>query len=46
VSFLDHATQEGFLKPGHRALLLVDSDPAALLDALHAAANAESDSPA
>jgi uncharacterized protein (TIGR00730 family) len=45
VSFLDHATHEGFLKPGHRALLLVDADPASLLDALHVAANAESDSP-
>lgn len=32
VSFLDHATQEGLLAPARRALLLVERDPARLLD--------------
>jgi hypothetical protein len=32
VSFLDHATDEGFVKPAHRALLLVEDDINALLD--------------
>lgn len=31
LSFLDHAVGEGFLKPQHRALLQVDTDPQALL---------------
>ena len=34
VSFLDRATAEGFIKPKHRGLLHVSSDPLALLDAL------------
>ena len=32
-AFLDHATVEGFIRPQHRGLLLVDEDPGALLDA-------------
>ncbi len=32
TTFLDHATQEQFLKPPHRSLLVVESDPDALLD--------------
>jgi len=32
VAFLDHARDEGFLRPEHRALVLVERDPAALLD--------------
>jgi uncharacterized protein (TIGR00730 family) len=38
VAFLDRATAEGFVKPQHRALLRADDRPAALLDALQAAA--------
>jgi len=34
VSFLDHATAEGFVQPRHRAMLLVASDPEHLLDRL------------
>ena len=34
VSFLDRATAEGFIKPKHRGLLHVSSDPLALLDTL------------
>jgi uncharacterized protein (TIGR00730 family) len=34
AAFLDHAVAEGFLRPDHRALLLVDRDPEALLDAM------------
>lgn len=30
--FLDHATQEQFLKPQHRAVLIVEQEPVALLD--------------
>jgi len=44
IAFLDHAVQEGFIKAKHRALLVVDEDPATLLDALHAAASARGDS--
>jgi hypothetical protein len=36
VTFLDHATAEGFLRPEHRAFLLVGSDPETLLDAMEA----------
>lgn len=36
VSFLDHAVQEQFLRPQHRALLVVEQEPDALLDALGA----------
>jgi uncharacterized protein (TIGR00730 family) len=32
IRFLDHAVAEGFVRGAHRDLLLVDSDPAALLD--------------
>jgi uncharacterized protein (TIGR00730 family) len=34
VAFLDHAAAEGFLRPEHRALLLVDRDPDRLIDRL------------
>lgn len=34
VSFLDHAVAEGFLKPVHRGMVLVESESEALLDAL------------
>lgn len=30
-AFLDHMTAEGFLKPRHREMVMVDSDPALLL---------------
>ncbi|HYE97214.1 MAG TPA: TIGR00730 family Rossman fold protein [Rubricoccaceae bacterium] len=36
AGFLDHAVQEGFLKPEHRALLLVEETPEALLARLRA----------
>lgn len=32
TNFLDHATAEEFLKPPHRALLIVEQQPEALLD--------------
>jgi uncharacterized protein (TIGR00730 family) len=32
LSFLDHATVEGFIKPVHRDLLLVSEDPEILLE--------------
>jgi uncharacterized protein (TIGR00730 family) len=32
AAFLDHAVGEGFLRPQHRAVLSVESEPAALLD--------------
>jgi uncharacterized protein (TIGR00730 family) len=32
TAFLDHATHEQFMKPLHRGLLIVESDPVALLD--------------
>ncbi len=32
IQFLDHAVAEDFIKPKHRALLLVESEPAKLLD--------------
>lgn len=35
-AFLDHAVTEGFVKPPHRAMLLRDTDPNALLDRLAA----------
>jgi uncharacterized protein (TIGR00730 family) len=31
LEFLDHSASQGFVRPGHRDLLLVDSDPVALL---------------
>jgi uncharacterized protein (TIGR00730 family) len=36
VAFFDHAVEERFLRPHHRALLLVEKEPRALLDALAA----------
>jgi uncharacterized protein (TIGR00730 family) len=36
VRFLDKAVAEGFVRPWHRANLLVDADPGALLDRLAA----------
>jgi uncharacterized protein (TIGR00730 family) len=33
ASFLDHAAHEGFIRPPHRAMALVDHDAARLLDA-------------
>ena len=32
LAFLDHTVDEGFLREAHRAVLLVDADPEALLD--------------
>ena len=32
LAFLDHTVNEGFLREAHRAVLLVDADPEALLD--------------
>jgi hypothetical protein len=32
LAFLDHAVAERFFRPEHRAMLLVDAEPAALLD--------------
>ena len=45
VAFLDHAAREGFVKPKHRALLIVDDGASSLLDALHAAAEGRNDLP-
>jgi len=36
VAFFDHAVEEGFLRPGDRAILLVETDPEVLLDRLAA----------
>lgn len=36
AGFLDHAVVEGFLRPAHRTMLLVDDDPARLLARLDA----------
>ena len=36
LAFLDHAVESGFLRPEHRALLLVEREPEALLDRLGA----------
>ncbi|HEX2204972.1 MAG TPA: TIGR00730 family Rossman fold protein [Longimicrobium sp.] len=36
LAMFDHALAEGFLRPQHRALLLQDTDPIRLLDALAA----------
>ncbi len=32
IAFLDHAADEQFVRPVHRGMLVVDTDPAALLD--------------
>jgi uncharacterized protein (TIGR00730 family) len=37
INFLEHAVTEGFLRPKHRDLLLVDDEPAGLLDRIAAA---------
>jgi uncharacterized protein (TIGR00730 family) len=34
IAFLDHAAREGFIRPEHRALLVMERDPEALLDRL------------
>lgn len=34
--FMEHAEQEGFVKPAHRSMLLVASDASALLDLFYA----------
>jgi hypothetical protein len=34
LAMFDHAQREGFLRPQHRALVLTDSDPGRLLDAM------------
>ena len=34
AAFIDQAVAEGFIKPVHRAAIVVDDDPASLLDAL------------
>ena len=36
VTFLDHAAEQGFVPAASREMLLVDSDPAALLDRMAA----------
>lgn len=36
IAFLDHATEERFVRPEHRSLLLHESSPATLLDRLAA----------
>lgn len=36
VAFFDQAVAEGFLKPDHRAMLVIENDPERLLDRLHA----------
>ena len=35
--FIDHAMQEGFIRPAHRGIVVMDTDPARLLDKLEAA---------
>lgn len=34
AAFIDQAVTEGFIKPAHRAAIVVDSDPARLIDTL------------
>ena len=36
ISFLDDVTERGFVKPPHRAMLVVESEPAALIEAIRA----------
>ena len=38
IAFLDHAVAERFVRPEHRAMVLVDGDPEALLDRLEGCA--------
>jgi len=42
LAFLGRATSDGFMKPEHRDLLAVDTEPAALLDQLFSRAAAQS----
>jgi uncharacterized protein (TIGR00730 family) len=37
LTWLDHAVEEGFIKPGHRRLLVEAPEPQRLLDLLHSA---------
>ena len=37
IDFLDHAVAEDFLKPKHRALLIVEDEPEKLLERMEAA---------
>lgn len=46
IRFLDHARDEGFIRPAQRDRLVVDTDPARLLDALARAANDDAPSAA
>jgi uncharacterized protein (TIGR00730 family) len=41
IEFLDAAVKEGFLRPEHRELIMIESDPAKLLDRLQAYAPRE-----
>ncbi|GAB4567308.1 MAG: TIGR00730 family Rossman fold protein [Haliangiales bacterium] len=34
LGFLDHATEEGFIRPAHRGILLTADEPGALIDAM------------
>jgi uncharacterized protein (TIGR00730 family) len=34
LSFVDHAVSEGFLKPAHRQLILVKTEPRPLIDSI------------
>ncbi|MDA8267028.1 MAG: LOG family protein [Actinomycetota bacterium] len=36
LAFVDHAVAERFVRPEHRALVLVDTEPGQLLDAMEA----------
>ncbi|HEX4917919.1 MAG TPA: TIGR00730 family Rossman fold protein [Limnobacter sp.] len=36
LKFLDHAQQQGFVRPVHRAMLMASNDAVALLDSFHA----------
>lgn len=36
LALFDHAVREGFVRPGHRALVLEETGPAALLEAMRA----------
>ncbi len=35
IAFIDHAVEQQFIKPEHRALTLVERDPRALLERMH-----------
>ncbi len=34
IQFIDHAVEEGFIRPVHRGLVMMESDPKKLIDAL------------